>query len=138
LFRKMHILALVICFAITATAKVTYTVYSISTIANADPHFSNLATHVQATGYVIAKSKQTDGDYHIMFCDSPGFTSFSRTHCLNAEVVPYLQCNPLPANGTQVTMRGTLRFDGPQDWWEIHPVEWISTTKCMVTGTPPL
>jgi hypothetical protein len=88
--------------------------------------------------YVIAKSKQTDGDYHITFCDSPSFTSFSRTHCLNAEVVPYLQCNPLPANGTQVTMRGTLRFDGPQDWWEIHPVEWISTTKCMVTGTPPL
>ena len=71
---------------------------------------------VQATGYVISKSKQTDGDYHIMFCDSPGFTSFSRTHCVNAEVVPYLQCNSPPANGTQVTMRGTLRFDGPQDW----------------------
>jgi hypothetical protein len=123
---------------VVAFASVSYTSYSIGTIANADPHYSNLATHVQTSGYIISKAKQTDGDYHITVCDSKSFTSFSKFHCVNAETVPYLQCNPLPANGTFVTIKGTLRFDLQQDWWELHPAEYISGTTCYAMGKPAL
>jgi hypothetical protein len=129
---------LLLLACLPAVAGVTYSSFSIHTIASANPTTSNLPTHVQVTGWVVSKSKQSDGDWHIAVCDSNSFTSFDRFHCINAEVVPYLQCNPLPAKGAQVTLNGTLRFDGPQDWWEIHPVEHISGRTCLSTGIPPL
>ncbi len=129
---------LMLMVSLAAVASVTYSSFSIGTIASQNPATSTLPTHVQVTGWVTSKAKQADGDWHIYVCDSASFTYFSKLHCINAEVVPYLQCNPLPGNGTQVTLNGTLRFDGPQDWWEIHPVEHMSGRTCYSTGIPPL
>jgi hypothetical protein len=99
--------------------------------------------HVMVTGFVLTFARQVDGDFHVPFCDSPHFSSNGgslpdKHHCVMAEVVPYLQC-AVPAHlPSQQTIRGLLRFDGGSaaGWWEIHPIEFMTTGACHVVGTP--
>jgi hypothetical protein len=102
-----------------------------------------ISGHVSVTGFVLTFARQVDGDFHVPFCDSPHFSSNGsflpdKHHCVMAEVVPYLQC-AVPAHlPSQQTIRGLLRYDGgpAAEWWEIHPIEFMTTGSCHVLGTP--
>jgi hypothetical protein len=104
-----------------------------------------ISGHVSVTGFVMAFARQVDGDLHVPFCDSPQFSVPSngsslpdKHHCVMAEVVPYLKCAVLPHLPVQQTIRGLLRFDGgpSAEWWEIHPIEFMTSGACHVVGTP--
>jgi hypothetical protein len=132
--------------ATLATTGSIYQTVSITQITSQTPGGPwAISGHVNVTGYVMKAARQVDGDLHVAFCDSPKFTIVSsvsalpdKHHCLIAEIVPYLQCT-LPAGLPKLqTIRGLLRFDGGSaaEWWEIHPIEFMTNGSCRVVGTP--
>ncbi len=132
-----------------ATLAATGSIYqtaSITQITSQTPSGPwSISGHVNVTGYVMIAARQVDGDFHVPFCDSPQFKVVSNAsalpdkhHCVMAEIVPYLQCT-VPAHlPVQQTIRGLLRYDGGSaaEWWEIHPIEFMSSGSCHVVGTP--
>lgn len=129
-----------------ATTGSIYQTVSITQITSQTPGGPwAISGHVNVTGYVMKAARQVDGDLHVPFCDSPNFTVVSNAsalpdkhHCLMAEIVPYLQCT-VPAGLPKLqTIRGLLRFDGGgvAEWWEIHPIEFMTSGSCHVVGTP--
>ena len=132
--------------AALATTGSIYQTVSITQITSQTPGGPwAISGHVNVTGYVMKAARQGDGDFHVAFCDSPKFTIVSsvsalpdKHHCLIAEIVPYLQC-AVPAGLPKLqTIRGLLRFDGGSaaEWWEIHPIEFMTNGSCHVVGTP--
>ena len=129
-----------------ATTGSIYQTVSITQITSQTPSGPwAISGHVNVTGFVMAFARQADGDLHVPFCDSPRFSVASngsslpdKHHCVMAEVVPYLKCAVLPNLPVQQTIRGLLRFDGgpSAEWWEIHPIEFMSSGSCHVVGTP--
>ena len=129
-----------------ATTGSIYQTVSITQITSQTPDGPwAVSGHVSVTGFVMAFARQADGDLHVPFCDSPHFSVASngsslpdKGHCVMAEVVPYLKCAVLPHLPVQQTIRGLLRFDGgpTAEWWEIHPIEFMTSGSCHVVGTP--
>jgi hypothetical protein len=131
--------------ALAATGSIYQTV-SITQITSQTPAGPwSISNHVSVTGYVMAFARQVDGDLHVPFCDSPHFPIVAngsslpdKGHCVMAEVVPYLRCAVLPHLPALQTIRGLLRYDGGSsaEWWEIHPIEFMTSGACHVVGTP--
>jgi hypothetical protein len=132
--------------AMLATTGSIYQTVSITQITSQTPNGPwAISGHVNVTGFVIRAARQVDGDMHVPFCDSPHFTVVvnasslpDKHHCVMAEIVPYLQC-AVPAHlPAQQTIRGLLRYDGGSaaEWWEIHPIEFMTSGSCHVVGTP--
>jgi hypothetical protein len=129
-----------------ATTGSIYQTVSITQITSQTPSGPwAISGHVSVTGFVMAFARQVDGDLHVPFCDSPNFSVATngsslpdKRHCVMAEVVPYLKCAVLPHLPVQQTIRGLLRFDGGSsaEWWEIHPIEFMTNGSCHVVGTP--
>jgi hypothetical protein len=130
---------------LAATGSIYQTV-SITQITSQTPNGPwAISGHVNVTGFVMRAARQVDGDMHVPFCDSPHFTVVANAsalpdkhHCVMAEIVPYLQCTVPAQLPAQQTIRGLLRFDGGSaaEWWEIHPIEFMTSGSCRVVGTP--
>lgn len=132
--------------AILAATGSIYQTASITQITSQTPSGPwAISGHVNVTGFVMIAARQVDGDLHVPFCDSPNFKVVSNAsalpdkhHCVMAEIVPYLQCTVPAGLPKQQTIRGLLRFDGGSaaEWWEIHPIEFMTSGSCHVVGTP--
>lgn len=132
--------------ALLATTGSIYQSVSITQITSQTPNGPwAISGHVNVIGFVMRAARQADGDTHVPFCDSPHFTVVvnasalpDKHHCVMAEIVPYLQCAVPSHLPVQQTIRGLLRYDGgpAAEWWEIHPIEFMTNGSCRVVGTP--
>jgi hypothetical protein len=135
--RRGCLLIIAVLCSLPAWAQRTYTSVTIANIISNNPEYwSTLTSYVSVAGYLVQKAPQKDGDIHFVICDSAGFKGMDPNHCINGEIVPYLQCSPLPADGAHVTIRGEVHWDGKEHWWEVHPIEDINGISCYVEGTP--
>lgn len=132
-------------FAVSAFAGIPYVTVPITNITNSPPSGPwNFNTHTTVNGYILdwQLNPNTDGDRHVVVCDSPNFVVTQSGyapdlhHCIVAEVVPYLPCTRISKFPYQTTLSGIVRFDSEHNWWELHPVERIGGTNCYVLGRP--
>ncbi len=135
--KRIALLGVILLLAVGAQAQRSYQSVSIATILNNNPaYWTTISTYVSVGGYLAQKSSQSDGDILFVICETTGFTSMDRNHCINGEIVPYLKCDGLPGVGTWVTIKGMVHYDGGQHWWEVHPIEGINGLSCYVKGHP--
>jgi hypothetical protein len=136
---------LVLLFAISAFAGIPYVAVPISAITNSPPNGPwKFNTHAAVTGYILdwQLNPNVDGDRHIVVCDSANFVITKSgyapdvQHCIVAETVPYMPCTRIATFPYQATLYGIVRFDAEHNWWELHPVERITGTKCYAQGQP--
>ena len=106
-------------------AAILWHVITVGHLAQAQPNHwsSEMATHLELTGYVTYEKHEDDGDLHLRICDSADVVGMDRQHCIVAECIPALPCKRPPL-GKPVRVRGISRFDDEagHGWWELHPV----------------
>jgi hypothetical protein len=105
-----------------------YADLSIGELVSEDPNrwTDRMATHAAVGGFVTQVTKRDDGDVSIRICENPRIDGMDRAHCVMAQCIPKIPCDP-PQVGKPITVKGVTRYDAKvgNHWWEINPVEQI-------------